>query len=1254
MEILFDITSSTFGAYYSGISVITFTDLSTIPNIVFRSWDFGDGIFSSEPVVDHQYALTGPYTVTLRLVDIDGSNYTSSQSITAQNYIENAIIFSNVPPPSEQSEKQIYPFRISLSASNTFEHVIDLYSQFSKSSPYLEKDPNRWLDLQPRWRFLDLDGNVINSIKTIDTPIRLNMSDRTSKVVGVTGYADFYYIDDIPTTDPLILWATLQVSAIDFKQEGFPSYANSLVQANIPYYIDTVEPVKLAVTEDLTSPIHSIKWIGGTIPHLITMRGWSVYQLDQGISNFPIIYDFPSKSTYSTNSVQRSIYSSIAQVVSRKYHRVVGPDIDPDVSVPFDINLPLSDAFGIECRSEQNIHHMVFTFIKPISFDVVEITEGIGIIDSVVQQSATIVIVNLREVADAQKIRVTIKNVYDGITTNDISVYMGILVGDVNGDGVVNSGDTTRLNLHLGESTSSTNFRLDLNLSGKIDVIDKQIAQDHAGDQSTFPQYPINYIFDETNNKFIRNSPEGFDIGGYIKSNVKILNCAPAMKEAHLKALLQIKYEGTPRSTPYTWIPNPANATLNRVEFSPPLPDDIKKLLLPPIQSPILHPIIAEVKSYSVPTLTGIDDGIMDTTDYAGIYGVAVDPSFNVWVSDCELDCIYKFDSTGNILKTIKLDAGSAPTSICFDSNLNLYVSCNHQNSSIIKLNSNGDIIGYIIQSHHGFVFQSIVVETDSNDNIWAAFYGTDDSIQSYNYNFIVQFDSEGAYAGRYITLDPDQIPIDIIVDSLDNNSIWVVLAHPSYGMGSVRKYSSNTTLLSAFPISDPYNMAQDLYGGIWVTYTERSSIDRPHQIYHINPNGQTALYSISHSSTTDALDTSLLEGIACDAQNRIWILDSINNVAHVFSQSVDPITKTTVGVLANRFKIIPDTNVEQYLVIPPPSTPTTRTQYALSAVENTSIQAIGDWTGFKWHQKYMGYRPGLVRTKEILGDSAPFNLLEFKNPFDIRRFNESFDITDYIKKLPMPENLATNNVYFDQYLGNAIGGLKTEEQSIGRIMYERAANFVDNHSDIDTCGIDQLYSTAKELDVNLDNYNLSFPPELHRLMDIASISHPRLWGGRSRNANRFIDDFTCCTDCKPVNRGAPLDFYFDYVSAGQPIVVKTKYAEEYALVPVNPLSKDINVYPLSSFHTPELQEPINDYYLFYTYIPTFDNKQVEGIINWGDDYTTLKESNSSIDNWYGDIDIDEDVDFEEDFIDDGILEIMFNYQLHRGLGLIK
>ena len=62
--------------------------------------------------------------------------------------------------------------------------------------------------------------------------------------------------------------------------------------------------------------------------------------------------------------------------------------------------------------------------------------------------------------------------------------------------------------------------------------------------------------------------------------------------------------------------------------------------------------------------------------------------------------------------------------------------------------------------------------------------------------------------------------------------------------------------------------------------------------------------------------------------------------------------------------------------------------------------------------------------------------------------------------------------------------------EGIGQIFYEHTANYVQNIRDIDTCGLHELYSIAKELNVEqIFSYDLEYPPELVDLMNTLSIN---------------------------------------------------------------------------------------------------------------------------------------------------------------------
>ena len=91
-------------------------------------------------------------------------------------------------------------------------------------------------------------------------------------------------------------------------------------------------------------------------------------------------------------------------------------------------------------------------------------------------------VVNLTGVTNAQKIGVTLANVMDsaGNTAPSVAATMGVLVGDVNASGLVDSGDVFLVRQQTGQTANSSNFREDINASGRIDAADVSVARQQS------------------------------------------------------------------------------------------------------------------------------------------------------------------------------------------------------------------------------------------------------------------------------------------------------------------------------------------------------------------------------------------------------------------------------------------------------------------------------------------------------------------------------------------------------------------------------------------------------------------------------------------------------------------------------------------------------------------------------------------------------------------------------------------------------
>lgn len=170
--------------------------------------------------------------------------------------------------------------------------------------------------------------------------------------------------------------------------------------------------------------------------------------------------------------------------VSRKTHGGAGD---------FDINLPLTGAPGIECRTggTTNDYTMVVTFEAAVSSSPppqAKVTSGIGDVGSAgvpnggaVSVSGDTVTIPLTNVANAQTINVRLNGVTVGANTGDADIPLSLLIGDTSGNGAVNASDVGQTKGRIGQALSSSNFRSDVNANGSINATDTSAVKSHTG-----------------------------------------------------------------------------------------------------------------------------------------------------------------------------------------------------------------------------------------------------------------------------------------------------------------------------------------------------------------------------------------------------------------------------------------------------------------------------------------------------------------------------------------------------------------------------------------------------------------------------------------------------------------------------------------------------------------------------------------------------------------------------------------------------
>lgn len=312
------------------------------------------------------------------------------------------------------------------------------------------------------------------------------------------------------------------------------------------------------------------------------------------------------------------------------------------------------------------------------------------------------------------------------------------------------------------------------------------------------------------------------------------------------------------------------------------------------------------------------------------------------------------------------------------------------------------------------------------------------------------------------------------------------------------------------------------------------------------------------------------------------------------------------------------------------------------------------------------GYNPytmpltgAVITNKAISGTSDPFEVASYNNTYFTRKFNAGFDYGTILKSYALQPTINENSVFFDNYLTAVAGTSASTNETFGGVLYEKIANFASNVVDPYTSNVDQFYSLADSMQVEYDDFNYKAPPALKSFYDLLSIPQSKLWGTRSL----YNRDFSLSAH---TNLGRSLTAYnidTAMVSAGQKIVVNDLFNPSYfELIEVPTITSYSSVtarnlqrllpttaypifrypltyYPLSALFGWGLNAPVKGNYNFYVYDSTPNTTQVEGVINWDDEYTTLSENLSSHADWVK---------------DEGYLETIINYNIHKGLGFIK
>ena len=290
-----------------------------------------------------------------------------------------------------------------------------------------------------------------------------------------------------------------------------------------------------------------------------------------------------------------------------------------------------------------------------------------------------------------------------------------------------------------------------------------------------------------------------------------------------------------------------------------------------------------------------------------------------------------------------------------------------------------------------------------------------------------------------------------------------------------------------------------------------------------------------------------------------------------------------------------------------------------------------------------------------VTGSSSKFDIYPAKGIYKVAKKNENMDLAEKFKEISFqPLFLDQHNLY-NEFLASIFGSSDyncDDQHSLGRVAYEKIANFVDNNAVLDYANVDKLIALTTEYGYNnlqFNSSNYQYPAEVASLVDLLSINRTRLFGTQNKFSENFNTFGYLSSSEYGTNIGREVSLQYT-VTAGKHLVAMEKYSNKFTKLntyqPVGVVSS--NTYKLSAYTDSwgwELVLPSNgyglnlsNYYLFYEYIPGIEGTISDSIINFDDPYTTLTYKMSSYDNWSS---------------KDGIISNILTHQFYKGLNLL-
>ena len=271
-------------------------------------------------------------------------------------------------------------------------------------------------------------------------------------------------------------------------------------------------------------------------------------------------------------------------------------------------------------------------------------------------------------------------------------------------------------------------------------------------------------------------------------------------------------------------------------------------------------PALAPANSGGAVTALAFGTGVQLTgATLSNPYGMAVDPSGNIYVANFGNNTVSKYNSTGTYQGTFGSTAISNPAGIAFDKNGNGYVlNYNRTNNGNGNVHGNGNVTQY----NSSGVYQSTIIQglgtgngitIDASSNIDIAegsYNGGNNTVEQYNTSGSLSFSLNSTYTVNPVAVATDGSGNIYVLDNTNKN---------------VTKYSSSGVYLSTVisGLGSPNAIYVDGAGDIYIGDTGAQTV----KVY--SPAG---VLITTKTGLTDP------EGFVTDSKGNLYVSDYTNN----------------------------------------------------------------------------------------------------------------------------------------------------------------------------------------------------------------------------------------------------------------------------------------------------------------------------------------------------------------------------------------